>query len=37
MAERNIFLRALVDGEVISVSDDLHEGAFIKKGEKLLY
>ncbi|MEC8316307.1 MAG: biotin/lipoyl-binding protein, partial [Pseudomonadota bacterium] len=36
MAERNIFLRALVDGEVISVSDDLHEGAFIKKGEKLL-
>lgn len=36
MAERNIFLRALVDGEVISVSDDLHEGAFIKKGEELL-
>ena len=36
MAARNIFLRALVAGEVISVSDALHEGAFIKKGAELL-
>ena len=36
MAARNIFLRALVAGEVITVSDALHEGAFSKKGAELL-
>lgn len=36
IAARDIYLRVLVAGEVISISDALHNGAFVKKGDKLL-
>ncbi len=36
VAARQIDLRTLVSGEVISVAPGLEEGAFVKKGETLL-
>ncbi|MDD9841266.1 MAG: efflux RND transporter periplasmic adaptor subunit [Alphaproteobacteria bacterium] len=36
VAAREIDLRALVSGEVVEVAIGLEEGAFVKKGEKLL-